>query len=192
MHPVTPQTDLTTLLAEAASLTALFNDRFGRLTEKQLNWTPARSEWSVGNCIEHVTVVNQSYFPVMEALVDGTYRPTLWQRLPLLPRLVGPLLIRSLMPGAGMRISAPQPWQPPAAPVDLMALSRFTAVQYELIRLIERCRPLAVESLTIASPAAPFIVYRLLDAWRIIVVHLQHHFIQATQVTEHPHFPTDG
>jgi len=48
---------------------------------------------------------------------------------------------------------------------------------------------LDLEKIVITSPVAGVVVYSLMDAYRLIVVHEQRHFQQAKRVTEEPSFP---
>ena len=41
----------------------------------------------------------------------------------------------------------------------------------------------------VTSPVLRFVTYSLMDAYRIIVVHEQNHFVQTTRVMESPGFP---
>ena len=54
---------------------------------------------------------------------------------------------------------------------------------------MEATRGLDLDSITITSPVARFVTYSLMDAYRIIVVHEQNHFVQARRVMEAPGFP---
>jgi DinB superfamily len=181
--------DLSTLLAEAAAVGDEFVRRFGGLSEAQLNWQPNPEEWSIGYCVEHVITANRSYFAPIEQILAGARAQTFWERVPLLPGLFGPLLIRTLAPGANGHVQAPKVFLPSttAVPGDVMA--RFTMQQRELLDVMERCRALDVSSIVITSPAAWFVTYSLLDAFRIIVVHLQHHLHQTSKLLALPEFP---
>jgi hypothetical protein len=192
MTPITPASDLSTVLAEAESLAFQFHQSFSRCSSRQLNWRPSPGEWSISACLEHLTLVNRSYLPTLSAVADGRFRPTLLQRIPLLPRLFGPLLIRSLMPGARLRLSAPPAWQPSTQPVAPAPVDRFIASQQHLITVCEHCSTMPITSMIISSPAVPLITYSLLDALRIIVVHQQHHFSQAARLPTLAGFPSDG
>ncbi len=184
--------DLPALLAEAATVGAEFERRFGGLSEAQLNWQPNPEEWSIGYCVEHVITANRSYIAPIEHILAGTRRPTFWERVPLLPGLFGSLLIRALAPGASGHVRAPKVFLPSttAVPGDVMA--RFATQQRELIGLMERCSALDLTSIIITSPAAWFVTYSLLDAFRIIVVHLQHHLHQTSKLLALPEFPGAG
>jgi hypothetical protein len=54
---------------------------------------------------------------------------------------------------------------------------------------MEATRGLDLESITITSPVVRVVTYSLMDAYRIVVVHGQNHFVQAQRVMESPGFP---
>ncbi len=57
----------------AADLDA--NDQFAKklvaeLTDEQLNWQPAPGPWSVGQCLEHLSITNEAYLPPISVAVN--------------------------------------------------------------------------------------------------------------------------
>lgn len=181
--------DLPALIAEATAAGAEYERRFGGLSAAQLNWRPNAEEWSIGYCLEHVIIANAGYFAPVEQLLAGAKPRTFWERLPVLPGLFGGFLIRSLEPGAKGHVPAPKVFLPSATDIPADIVARFTAQQRELIALMERCRNLDAASIVVTSPAAAFVTYSLLDAFRIIVVHLQHHLHQTSKLLAMPEFP---
>lgn len=183
--------DLPSLIVEAAAVGKEFEHRFGGLSEAALNWQPNPEEWSIGYCVEHVIVANRSYFAPIEQILAGNRKQTLWERVPLVPGLFGPLLIRALEPGAKGRVQAPKVFLPGTTAVPGDVIARFAVQQRELLGLMERCRARDSSSIVITSPAAWFVTYSLLDAFRIIVMHLQHHLHQTSKLLALPEFPSD-
>jgi hypothetical protein len=47
--------------------TAAFKKAFGQLSDEQLNLKPNSSTWSIGQNIEHLIAVNESYFRLLNA-----------------------------------------------------------------------------------------------------------------------------
>ena len=48
-------------------------DNFSMLTYDELNWKPAPERWSIAQHLDHLILVNSSYFPVIERINDGSY-----------------------------------------------------------------------------------------------------------------------
>src|SRR5437667_39748 len=44
------------------------------LASEQLNWRPSQTEWSVGQCLEHLCLATEVYLPPLSASLEG--RPT--------------------------------------------------------------------------------------------------------------------
>ena len=89
---------------------------FGGFDRRQLNWRPDETQWSVAQCFEHLLSANSLMFRAAdEALNDGRSR-SFWERLPILPGVVGRMMIRSLAPNTKRNIFfGPPPVSPDAA-----------------------------------------------------------------------------
>lgn len=172
------------LIREAAAVGATLEQEFGDLSLAQLNWRPNPDEWSIGYCLEHLITVHTSYFEPINQILAGTKPTNVWQHVPFLPGMFGPMLIRSLEPGAKRRVEAPKVFLPSSTTVADGVMARFAAQQQTLLDLMERCQALDPARIIISSPAASFVTYSLLDAFRIIVVHLHHHLQQMRGLRE--------
>ncbi len=181
--------ELPALIAEARSMGEEFARRFGGLSPAQLNWRPNEREWSIAYCLEHVIIANSGYFAPIGQILAGTKASSFWERLPLLPGLFGGFLIRTLEPGAKGFVPAPKVFLPGSTTIPADILARFQAQHRELLALMERCRSLDLAKIVVTSPAADFVTYSLLDAYRIIVVHMQHHLHQTSKLLALPEFP---
>ena len=80
---------------------------FGQLDERQLNWRPDPAKWSVAQCFDHLLNANREMFQAIDAANEPSASRTIWQRLPLLPRLFGRVMVRSQMPDASQKFTAP-------------------------------------------------------------------------------------
>src|SRR5919106_7041775 len=90
------------------------NATFGRLDARQLNWRPDATRWSVAQCFEHLLTANHLMWRAAEGALDDAQPRTIWQRLPLLPGVLGRALIRSQSPGAERKLTAPSQARPSA------------------------------------------------------------------------------
>ena len=184
----TPYTSLS--LAEIeAELHAVARDTaatFGHLTERQLNWRPATNSWSVAQCLDHLLSANREMFDAIDAAFVRP--PTIWQRLPGLPRLFGRLLIRSQMPEATRKFTAPTQATPSASAIDASIVQRFIDHQSEVAKRVHAIDA-ASAGCTMVSPFVSFITYSVLDGCRLIVTHERRHVEQARRVLRHPGFP---
>ena len=181
--------DLSTVLAEASLVADETKRVFGRLSGEQVNWKPSEGEWSIGQCFDHLIISNRPYLPIFEEVLAGRRRRRVWERMPLLPRLFGTLLINTLRPDLGRRAKARPAFCPSSSTIAPAIIETFLGQQEQLLRLVAASRELDLDGITITSPVLGLITYSLMDACRIIVVHEQNHFVQATRVTASPGFP---
>jgi hypothetical protein len=187
---MTYQSEIEELRGTLAYLSREIQQQVVSLSTSQLNWKPNKMEWSVGQCLDHLIVTNTSYFPQIDQLLAGTKQSTLWERLPLLPTLYGRIMIRILGPESTSRVPAPNAFLPTQSDVQPQIASLFLSMQEEISQRILACQHLPIADIVITSPASNFVIYSLLDAFRIIVVHEQNHFNQLMRLIQHPDFPT--
>ena len=163
---------------------------FGSLTKEQLNWKPSPERWSVAQCFDHLITANRGYLPIIDDVLKGQKKSSVWQKLPLLPGLWGKILIKSLDPKQTRKMRAPAKFHPARSDVNGSIIHDFVGQQQQLLEKIKATANLDLERIVITSPAASVITYSLMDAYRIIVVHERRHFQQAQRVTEETGFPT--
>jgi hypothetical protein len=171
---------------------AIANDArkvFGGLTKEQLNWKPSAERWSVAQCFDHLITANKGYLPIVDSVLKDQKESSIWQKLPFLPGLWGKMLIKSLDPSQARKMKAPKKFEPAQSDVSGSIIHDFAAQQETLIEKIRATSNLDLEHIVITSPAASFVTYSLMDAYRIIVVHERRHFQQAQRVTEESGFP---
>ena len=174
--------DLTTVLAEGRLVADETKRLFGHLSAEQINWKPSEDEWSIGQCFDHLIISNRSFMTIIEEIQQGRRRQRAWERVPLLPRLFGKLLIRTLRADAGRKVKAPRALHPSTSQIPAGIVASFVEQQDRLLHLMEGTAGLELERITITSPVARLITYSLMDAYRLIVVHEQNHFVQASRL----------
>jgi len=98
-------TEFQTMARETASV-------FGPLDHHQLNWRPDDTRWSVAQCLDHLLRANALMLRSMDAAIRDPNSRSVWQRLPILPRIVGVILVKSQAPDTSRRfLSATLPWR---------------------------------------------------------------------------------
>ena len=177
-----------TVVTTANDVATRAKNTFGRLTPSQLNWKPSAERWSVAQCFEHLITTNKGYLPEIERVLAGD-KPTFWQRVPVIPGLLGKLLIKSLDPASTRKIKAPKNFQPAQSDISASIIDDFVTQQSQVIEKMKATQHLDLEKIIITSPVAAVVTYSLMDAYRIIVVHEERHFQQAKRVMEESAFP---
>lgn len=164
-------------------------EHFGRCELEQLRWKPEPKEWSIGQCLAHLVISNSCYFPRLEAINAGYHRPKSWERLHFLARLWGPLLIRSFDPQQSIPMPAPGIFRPPEHIAGPQIIDEFLSKQLKLVDIMRASADLDLEQIIVTSPEADFVIYTLIDTYRILIVHELLHIQQAEQVMANPGFP---
>jgi hypothetical protein len=162
---------------------------FGGYDAQQLNWQPDATQWSVAQCFEHLLMANRLMFQAAEDALNGTAPPSIWRRLPVLPRVFGWMLVRSQSPETRRRFTASPGARPATSDIAVDVIPRFIQQHY---RAVERLQALdegeAARSI-MSSPFVTVITYSVLDGWRLVFAHDRRHFEQARRVTLSPGFP---
>jgi hypothetical protein len=161
---------------------------FGRYDASQLNWKPQVATWSIAQCFDHLLKANQEMFQAMGRALDRGATSTVWQRLPLWPRLCGRMLITSQAPGGRQKFTAPASAQPAVSNIPRHTLERFVAWQHMAIGALHALSTEDSQRIMV-SPFVARITYTVLDGYRLIAAHQRRHFEQAQRVAAHPHFP---
>ena len=180
--------DLATVVAEGRLVADETKRAFGQLSDEQVNWKPSEGEWSIGQCFDHLIISNRPFFGIIEEIREARRRNRVWERMPLLPRFFGRLLIRTLRADSGRKVKARPAFYPSSSHLAPGIVGDFLEQQEHLLRLVEATRGLDLHTITITSPVVPLVTYSLMDAYRIIVVHEQNHVVQARRVMESPGF----
>jgi hypothetical protein len=180
--------DLPSLITAAKNVANEARNTFGSLTPAQLNWKPSAERWSVAQCFDHLLTSNRGYLPIIDGVLAGKKR-TFWQSVPLLPGLMGRLLIKSLDPVSARKLKAPKSFQPAQSDISASVIEDFAAQQAAIVEKMKATEHLDLERIIINSPVASVVTYSLMDAYRVIVVHEARHFQQAGRVTQESGFP---
>ena len=180
--------DVNALMEDLNDITGTARREFGGLTAEELNWKPNPREWSVAQCLDHLTLSAMAFLPTLRAIQEGTKPSTRWERLPVLPALWGALVRRAVDPERARKTRAPASLRPAESAIGPDIVNRFVASQRELHAFMSGTTPAMLRTI-VTSPVARFVTYSLLDAYRIVLAHDRLHFRQARAVIASPGFP---
>ena len=164
---------------------------FGSFDSRQLNWRPDPTRWSVAQCFEHLLTANRQMLRAAADALNGGHPRTIWQRAPILPGLLGRMLIRSQAPGSTRKFVAPPASQPSASDIPGDIISRFIEQNRDGAGQVKALDERVAAQAIMTSPFVRVIAYSVLDGWRLIVAHDHRHIQQARRVTEATGFPRD-
>lgn len=180
--------DLPAVINAANNVASNTRSTFGHLTPSQLNWKPSPERWSIAQCFDHLIAVNKAYFPVIDNVLAGKKR-TLWESMPVLPGLMGKMVIKAVEPTSTRKFKARKNFEAAQSNISGSIINDFVDHQAEVVDKMKATQHLDLEKIIITSPVAAVMTYSLIDAYRIIVVHEERHFQQAKRVTEETGFP---
>ena len=168
---------------ELSDNTKMYVEAFEHLSPQALNWKPQADTWSVGQCIDHIIVTNLTYFPIIEKTANKTYQHTLWQKMPILPNLMGNMLFKTIAPThTTNKVKTFQIFEPTSSQIAADILKQYQIHKTKLSSLFEKTDGLAHEKIIVSSPVNKYIIYSLKMAMDIIVAHEKRHFWQAKNV----------
>lgn len=162
---------------------------FGGLDAGQLNWKPAANRWSVAQCLEHLVTANRLMLDAAEMAMEELRPRTMWQRLPILPGVLGRLMIRSQAPEATRKFVAPPGARPASSDIAPDIVPRFVARHASLGVRLAALDDRRIAGVIMASPFAKVITYSVLDGFRLLFAHDRRHVEQARRVMQSPGFP---
>jgi hypothetical protein len=159
-----------------------FKASFGSLTSVQMNWKPNPETWSIAQNIDHLIVINETYYPVIQAVRQGTYTLPFIGKIGFMVSFIGNMILKSVQPDRKRKIKTFPIWEPSTSEIPEGILGRFENHQSELKKLMEISKDLIERRTVISSPANRNIVYKLETAFDIIIIHERRHLEQAKEV----------
>jgi uncharacterized damage-inducible protein DinB len=162
---------------------------FGNLSFEQLNWKPAPEKWSIAQCLDHLIVSNQTYYPQLKEVISGNHRNSPYQSMKFVSRFFGSYLIKETGQVVSKPMKHPGAFTPSQSELTCSIVSDFAKHQHEFTSYVMQLEKADLENTVISSPALKIITYNLKDLLTILVGHEQRHLIQAKKVLNHPKFP---
>lgn len=163
-------------------ITGDFKQSFAGLTAEELNWQPNPGRWSIAQNMDHLIVVNSTYFTVVDNIRKGTYKVPFVGKLNFMVSFFGKLILNAVQPEAKRKTKTFPLWEPSQSNIGSDILDRFAKHQENLKKLIEGCADLLEKKTVISSPANRNIVYTLETAFDIIIAHERRHLQQAMAI----------
>jgi hypothetical protein len=157
------------------------------LTTSQLNWRPATTDWSVGQCLEHLAVGTELYLtPIADAL-EGQLPSRVSEVTPgwLSRQFIQRFIAAS---PAAKKARAPRKIQPPSH-IEPSVLERFLRNNAAARQLIVRAGEYDVNRIRFRNPFVPVFRFTVGTGLEIISKHEGRHLLQAERVRQSVGFP---
>ena len=164
------------------AITNQFEQAFASLSNEHLNWKPNPDAWSIGQNIEHLITINETYYPVIEAVRTGKQDLPFYARFGFVVNMFGSMILKSVQPDRSKKIKTFPIWEPTSGNVPDGVIDRFSKHQAELKTMMKASSDLIEKGTVVSSPANRNIVYKLETAFEIMITHEERHFEQAMEV----------
>jgi hypothetical protein len=165
------------------NLTDQFTATFGHLDDDQLNWRPDSTSWSIAQVMEHIIIINESYYSVFDAIRNGTHKTPGLARLSFIPNFIGNMIEKSLQPQTTRKTKTFPIWEPQQSRITGI-ITRFRQHQDEYISRLRDMERYFNKGIVVSSPANKYVIYSLDQAIAIMLVHEKRHYLQACRVLE--------
>jgi hypothetical protein len=172
------------LSSRTDTITQSYLDKFGKLTSDQLNWKPDEQTWSISQNIDHIMIVNESYFPLIQKAREDNYVVPLVGKFNFIVRNLGKMILRGVNPDRKMKMKTFKIWEPGTENISENILLRFESHQSELKRIFVNYKTLLEKGTVISSPVNRNIVISLGTAFDIILTHEERHLAQASELLQ--------
>ena len=188
---LTPNLELHERRYEFERLTAGFSQLVVGVTQEQWQWRPAPDAWSLGHVIDHLNHVHELMLAPMSEAVRQGHADEIQRPGPFRYNLIERGVIWSMGPNAPIRQQAPELFRPAEqVPAQDEALTRFTDLQFRLVRLTEEANGLDLTRIKVTSPVSPPKIRISLGAWfQALVAHQENHLSQAQAVVAASGYP---
>ena len=157
---------------------------FGALDAWQLNWRPDAARWSVAQCFEHLLTSNRLMLRSADDALNPAHPQSVWQRLPVLPGVMGRIMVRSQAPETTRKFKAPTPARPSSSDIGADVIQRFVEQHRDAVVRVAALDEGRAARTIMSSPYVRIITYSVLDGWRLMVAHDRRHVEQARRVTQ--------
>jgi hypothetical protein len=174
--------DVKRWLQQIDDVTHVVQEEFQILSSDQLNWKPNANTWSIGQVIDHLIVINKTYFPILEELKHNKYKLIWHGKIDFIVRFFGDFILGTVNPDRKKKMKTLPIWEPTKSNVDPAIVSKFIEQQALLKQNVQNSLALLEKGTVISSPANRIIVYKLDRAFEIIVTHERRHLEQAREL----------
>jgi len=157
-----------------------------QLTVEQLNWQAVPGTWSIGQCLEHLCIANETYLgaisPALEREAGGSVQE-------IKPGWFARWFIRNFIEPSPQSKRAPAPNKiVPGSQVELSVLDRFLSSNQATRDLIREATAYDVNRIRFKNPFIGVIRFTVGTGLQIISSHERRHLLQAERVKQSPNF----
>ncbi len=165
-------------IEEVVALGDRTKSEFGPIGADDMDLKPDPETWSINECLDHLIQTNRRYYEIFDSIASGDYRSGKWAWFPILPRLLGKMVLKAVSPDYKGRSKTSSIFFPLKSSYGKNLTSDFLQENGVLIEKLRRFNEDDLDRIIVASPVSGFITYSLRDCIRILVEHEKRHFNQ--------------
>jgi hypothetical protein len=146
--------------------------------------SPASGSWSVAECLQHLNISADSYFPIWQQVIANAGPRKAEMKAPYRTDFWGRLLSWILEPPPRIRSKTPIHMEPTECRDVATVLAGFLERQERIIAALRRCRGRSIDKVKMASPVDPRIRYSIWSSFLINAAHERRHLWQAEKAIQ--------
>ena len=160
------------------------NEVVAGLDEARFNWRPSAAEWSIEECLAHLTMVGQWEIRALEQAIDRGKQRGLFNPGPFEYGAVDRFILHQTEPPVRSPLPAPRRFVPLHGQPVTAVLPTFLHVQSQLVLQLARADGLDLRRIKVATPISRFLRLSLGAMFAQIAAHERRHLDQAWRVRE--------
>jgi hypothetical protein len=159
------------------------------LTETQFNWRPSPQEWSIEECLGHLTIVGHTEIKLLNAAIQNAKNKGISGEGPFQYGFFDRAILRQTEPPVRRRFSSPRRFRAIHGQPVTAILPTFLHLQRQFIGIVEQSEGLDLARVKVPTPMSRLVRLSLGMTLAQQVAHERRHLEQARRVREHPQFP---
>jgi len=154
------------------------------LDESLFNWRPSPVDWSIEECLAHLTMVGQWEIRAIEQAIDHGKRSGLTGQGPFEYGAIDRFIVHQTEPPVRTPLPAPRHFVPLHGQPVTAVLPTFLHVQSQLLLQLARADGLDLRRVKVATPISRLLKMSLGAMFAQIAAHERRHLDQAWRVRE--------
>lgn len=168
---------------------ARLQEGFAHLNEEQLNWKPSASEWSVGQCLDHLVKTDSKYYDSMLNALDAARAKGYREGATYKHGFMARFMINAMRPESKLVVPVPKMLEPSTDPTGTDIVSRLGEQIANIHELLRGSEGIDLARAVFPSPFQKLMKVRVSDAFKILEIHDHRHLLQAENLMKRSDFP---
>jgi hypothetical protein len=154
------------------------------LTEAQFNWRPAPDQWSIEECLSHLTMVGQWEVTALERSIEEARSRGLTGKGPFQYGPIDRYIVHMSGPPVRLQMPAPKRFVPLHGQPVTAILPTFLHVQSQFLLNLDRAEGLDLARVKVPTPISRFLRMSLGMSFAQAAAHERRHIEQARKVRQ--------